>query len=624
MRRRRVAALLLPALAFLAAACATGPRLLEKAEVREIGAPVKSLNWVRNHYGLDKAGNTSILMTAGQQGAGFFLLVIDPRTGAFRQFTSPDGQANYPTATRLSRSGKLYIGAAYAGHLYCYDPAAETLTDLGAIGADPKATNFPCAIDEDSAGRLWIGSYGTADLTCYDPATGTFDRRGRMDEVEMYNYPMVGPDDLVACRIAMVRPKVVVYDPKTGRKETVGPVATKGKDTFEAFKGADGRIYIQSSLGNFRVDGFRAVPVKELPARPSPLPFREIREAKPSGPDVEPYRKLDLAYTDGTTKTIDLPYEAAGTEIFYLHRGPDGLLYGSSILPLHIFRYAPSSGELADIGRLPGGEAYSMGNLDGKLYISAYTGAELYAFDPAKPFAFSDRPDSNPRDLGRMDDVSFRPRSTLTGPLGRVWVASLPDYGMWGGPLSWYDPATDGKKPYYNIAGEGSAYTLAWLEGSGLIAVGTSINGGSGTQPKISQAGLFLWDPAAEKKAWEGTLDRPVEAVTALLALPDGRLIGTVTGGEAPELFVFDPASKAFTNRIALPPGAPLELGLQLGPDGFAYGFTESVLYRLDPRTLKVEEILSSDEEFDAPGPIIGRDVYYAKGWTLKAARIFK
>lgn len=616
---------LLPALvALLAAACATGPKLLEKAEVREIGAPVKSLNWVRYHYTLDKAGNTSILMTAGQQGAGFFLLVIDPRTGSFRQFTSADSQANYPTATCLSRSGKLYVGAAYAGHLYCYDPAVENLADLGAIGADPKAVSFPCAIDEDPSGKLWIGSYGTADLTSYDPATATFDRRGRMDDVEMYNYPMVGPDGLVANRIAMVRPKIVVYDPKSGRKETVGPVATKGKDTFEAFKAADGRVYIKSSLGDFRIDGFKAVPVKEFPGRPSPLPFREIREAKPSGPDVEPHRKLDLAFTDGTTKTIDLPYEAAGTEIFYLHRGPDGLVYGSSILPLHVFRYTPASGELVDLGRLPGGEAYSMGNLDGKIFISAYTGAELYAYDPAKPFAFGDRPESNPRDLGRMDNVSFRPRSTLTGPLGRVWVASLPDYGMWAGPLSCYDPATGVKTPYYNIAGDGSAYTLAWLDKPGLIAVGTSINGGSGTQPKVSQAGLFLWDPAAEKKVWEGTLDRPVEAVTALLALPDGRLLGTVAGGDAPELFVFDPASKSFTNRIAAPRGTPLELGLQLGPDGFAYGFTESVLYRLDLKTMKIEEILSLDKEFGAPGPIVDKDIYYAKGWTLKAARIFK
>ncbi len=621
---RRPAFPLLAALALVFAACSSGPRLLEKAEVREIGAPVKSLNWVRYHYGLDKAGGTAILMTAGQQGAGFFLLAIDPRTGSFRQFTSPDPKANYPTATCLSKSGKLYIGAAYAGHLYCYDPAAESLTDLGAIGADPKEVSFPCAIDEDASGRLWIGSYGTADLTSYDPATGTFDRRGRMDDVEMYNYPMVGPDGLIANRIAMVHPKIVVFDPKTGRKETVGPVATKGQDTFEAFKAEDGRVYIKSSLGDFRVDGFKAVPVTSIPGRSSVLPFREIREAKPSGPDVEPYRKLDLSFTDGTAKTIDLPYDAAGTEIFYLHRGPDGLLYGSSILPLHVFRYTPASGELVDVGRLPGGEAYSMGNLDGKLYISAYTGAELYAYDPAKPWTFSDKPESNPRDLGRMDKVSFRPRSTLTGPLGRVWVASLPDYGMWGGPLSWYDPASGTKTPYYNIAGEGSAYTLAYLEKAGLIAVGTSINGGSGTQPKITQAGLFLWDPAGEKKVWEGTLDRPVESVTALLALPDGRLLGTVTGGEGPELFVFDPASKSFAARIALPQGAPLELGLQLGPDGFAYGFTDSALYRLDPATLKVQVILALTEEFGAPGPIIDKDIYYAKGWTLKAARIFK
>ena len=66
-------------------------------------------------------------------------------------------------------------------------------------------------------------------------------------------------------------------------------------------------------------------------------------------------------------------HEASGSEIFYLHAGPDGCLYGSSVLPLHLFRHDPGSRSLLDLGKCSsaGGEAYSMGNLDGKLYISA-------------------------------------------------------------------------------------------------------------------------------------------------------------------------------------------------------------------------------------------------------------
>jgi hypothetical protein len=441
----------------------------------------------------------------------------------------------------------------------------------------------------------------------------------------MYAYPMVGADDRIYTRIMMVGPKCVVFEPNTGKKAVVGPVTEKGKDTFEMRKDAQGRIHVVSSRGNFRLDGFRAIPEKEAAVIPPAAPFHGIQEVKFLDSESNPYHQLSVRTDKGEAKVLNLDYHLGGTEIFYVCAGPDGMLYGSSLLPFHLFRCDPPTGQLADLGiaSTGTGEAYSMANLGGKLYISAYPGAALSVYDPAKSYKFGNLPESNPRDLGRMDAVSYRPRSTLAGPLGRVWVASLPDYGLWSGPLSWYDPSTGKKNAYYGIAGEGSCYTLADLGPAGLIAVGTSINGGSGTQPKVDQAVLFLWDDRTEKKVWEGAMDRKVEAFTALLALPNGKLLGTVSGGDKPELFLFDPASKRFEKR-ADPPGMPLELGLQLGPDGAVYGFTKSCLYCLDPATLAVTEILREEGGFDVPGPMIGGDIFYAKNTELKAVRLFE
>ena len=224
-----------------------------------------------------------------------------------------------------------------------------------------------------------------------------------------------------------------------------------------------------------------------------------------------------------------------------------------------------------------------------------------------------------------MDDISYRPRSTLAGPLGRVCLASLPDYGRWGGPLTYYDPQTGERKAYYQICGDGSCYTLAHLEEMHLIAVGTSIFGGSGTRPKVDQAVLFLWDYQAEKKIWEGTFDRPVAVFSALLTGPDGRLYGTVHGGNQPaEIFVFNPKSREFTDRLSLPDGRPLELGLQNGPDGKIYGFTTSCVYRLDPNSLATEEVIVEEDGFSIAGPILDQDIYFAKGHWLRAAQIFE
>jgi len=594
-------------------------------QVRDIGIPVRSVNRAFLYAGRNREGAACLYATMSQQAENFFVLQIDPETGAFRQFTVQVPESNYTTAALMSRTGRLYIGAAHSGQLFCFDPEADDLLDLGTIR--PKAAIFPCRIDEDADGRLWIGSYGTADLTCYAPSTGVFTRYGRMDEVDMYCHPLVNTDGTVACLITQTQPHVVVLDPRTGEKTVAGPVTTKGEATLGMHRGRDGRLYIASSAGDFRIDGTQAVPVDETVPPSSEIPtlsdgstFRFADAAQ------HVHRALEVCKPDGTVKTFELDYEASGTDIFCLHAGPDECLYGSSVLPEHLFRYNPKDGELIDLGMCSTatGEAYSMANLDGKMYISSYPGARISVYDPSRGYHFGEQPGDNPCDLGRIDDLSYRPRCTLAGPLGRVWTASIPDYGMWGGPLSWYDPKTGEKKAYYRIFGDGSCYTLAHLEDEGLIAVGTSVYGGSGTQPKVKQAVLFLWDYHGEKKVWEGTPDRPVTAFNALLTGSDGRIYGTAHGGNVrPEIVVFDPASRAFVGQVQIPNGAPSELGLQNGPDGKIYGFTSSCVYRLDPSSLGVEEIVREEGAFKVAGPIMGNDIYFATGHRLRAARIF-
>jgi len=595
----------------------------EAVIIREIGVPVHSVNWVQFYPGVDKTGKPYIYVMMGQQADNLFVLQIDPESGEIRQFVADTPGSNYPTATFMSKSGRLYIGSAYSGHLFCFDPEIDSLVDLGAIS--PGSASFPCRIDEDGDGKLWIGSYGTADLTSYDPETGEFKRYGRMDDVDMYNYPLVNSDGRIACLIRMTKPHIVVLDTDTEEKRVVGPVISKDEGSLDLIKGDDGNLYISSSAGNFRIDGMDATPVDTIP------PAKVISKALSDGStfaftDAHQliYRNAEIHKPNGEVKKIELKYDASGSDIFYVHLGSDGYIYGSSILPLHLFRYDPKKDELSDLGKCSnaGGEAYSMANLDGSIYISSYPGATISVYDPSKPYDFGTNPDNNPRDLGRIDDISYRPRSTLTGALGRVWTASIPDYGLWGGPLSYYDPQTEEKKAYYRICGDASCYTLAHLPKQELMAVGTSISGGSGTQAKVNQAVIFLWDYKAEENVWEGTLDRPVSTYNALLTGRDGRIYGTATGGASPELFVFDPVSRKFTDQIKLPKGHPLDLGLQNGTDGMIYGFTSSCIYRLDPSSLEIKVIVEGN--FGIAGPIVGNDIYFAVGHKLMSARILE
>ena len=311
-------------------------------------------------------------------------------------------------------------------------------------------------------------------------------------------------------------------------------------------------------------------------------------------------------------------YAASGSDIFYLHAGPDGCVYSSSILPLHLFQYHPGKGELVDLGQCSQASAEAAdGNLDGKMYISSYPGARVSVYDPAQ-HQIRRSPESNPRELGRIDDISYRPRSTLAGPLGRVWLASIPDYGMWGGPLSYYDPRSGEKKAYYRIFGDGSCYTLAHLEGQKLLAIGTSISGGSGTQPKIELADLLLWDYTTEKIVWQGRPDAG-DHLQRAGGSSQRKLVRHHHGRRTPR------SLNSIRNPKPSPPGGRfpkvhLDLGLQNGPDGLIYGFTIPAFIVSIRPNVKASDPAGKIQHSGPSGP----GHLFRQRFKLQAARILR
>ena len=235
-------------------------------------------------------------------------------------------------------------------------------------------------------------------------------------------------------------------------------------------KGGDGLLYIDSHEGVFRVDGTTPVAVASVPPGRSRTlsdgsAFRFL-DGRGDGVWLTRYRCVEILRPDGSRRVLELDYEADGTAIYLVRGGTDGKVYGSSILPLHFFSYDPRRDDLVHHGACStsSGEVYSMDCMNGKLYLCAYTHAILSEFDLSRPFSWGgpipgkpgefkmgvyestlayryDEQD-NPKQLGRLDDVSYRPRDMVAGPAGKVWVVSIPDYGMWGGVLSWYEPGT--------------------------------------------------------------------------------------------------------------------------------------------------------------------------------------
>ncbi|MHB9106063.1 MAG: hypothetical protein ACYDCO_03305 [Armatimonadota bacterium] len=606
-------------------------------KVREIGVPVKSASHVQLFVGEHADGSPALYATMAQVGAPFFVIDIDLQTGHCTKFLADLEHAMEAVSAHWSERLKvLYAGSCYTGHLHRFDPRTGRVEDLGPINpAKHELACFPCSMDEHPDGTLYIGSYNGCDLTRFDPATGEITRYGRMDETDMYLYVQCGSDGTVAALVKMMRPHVVAFDSATGEHRTVGPVADKsaGTGNVELIKGADGLLYINSHEGDFRVSGLEAIPVEQAP---EPMPAKALPDGtiyRWLDSAVFEHRKLELTAPDGTMRVLQLDWEGDGTDIMFCHTGPDGLVYGSSMLPEHLFRHNPATGEMIDFGACStsGGEAYTMGNLDDKLYIASYPKAMLSIYDPAKPYRFGADAEANPREVGRPDEVAYRPRGLATGPAGKVWIASQPDYGTWGGTLASYDPETNTFASHRHLIQDCSCQSMTYLEEDDLLLVGMAIEGGTGTQPKAEKAGLVLWDPQQDCKVWEGHFGLSINTVEDVRAVGDGLAYAVMVlngEGERPGLYLLDMRKKEIVGCHPLtdPPHGWTVWGTQtmFVHRGYLYGVTLRTVYRAPLGTVDVEVYWEAGEG-NAPqggGALVGDTWYFPTAHRLRALEL--
>jgi hypothetical protein len=315
-------------------------------------------------------------------------------------------------------------------------------------------------------------------------------------------------------------------------------------------------------------------------------------------------------------KEIPLHYEAAGSYIFLVGMGPDSKIYGSSMLPLRLFVYNPQTQSLTNLGKAAyaSGEIYSMGSLDGKLYLCSYPEGSLSVYDPKKPLRFGGEIDSNPRDLGSLGEGVYRPRAMIAGPHGKVFVGGYPDYGMLGGAISVYDPKKNEKRVYRHIVQNQSIASLAYIEKFDLIAGGSSVRGGTGTQAIEKEAKLILWDPKEEKKIFEIVPVPEARTILSLAATVDGILYG-ITNNE--KVFIFDSEKKEIKKIFDLGFKEPREISLQLGPDLRLYGLAKEAIFFIDPRNDQVSLVVKPPVPIHSGMAMFGRKIYFGSDANL-------
>ena len=211
-------------------------------------------------------------------------------------------------------------------------------------------------------------------------------------------------------------------------------------DTVIPTRRSDGRVYATFGSNLLRVDDEAVTRVATAPDLP-PLKLRD-------GRIVTAFGRGSFSLRDPRTGQVverTFKYAGAGDMIFVVGVGPGGAVYGSTAMPLEVFRYDSARREAASIlGDMVGGEVYSMLEDAGKLYLCYYPGAIMNLYDPAKPvWKFGTGADCNPISFGGVGDGHLRPRAMIRGPGGLIYIGSEPPYGQLGGALGRVGPAPE-------------------------------------------------------------------------------------------------------------------------------------------------------------------------------------
>ena len=201
-----------------------------------------------------------------------------------------------------------------------------------------------------------------------------------------------------------------------------------------------------------------------------------------------------------------------------------GEIYCTADLGLCLSKVDPQDGraEVLGITANASGEIYGNAEApDGRVYGVSYTHAVLTVYAPERGWAPGREPSSNPRCLGSPGEQQYRPvTGILTGPGGKFYVGTVPEYGSRGGALTVIDPTSDTWTVRRHLVPDHSVHGVAVDDA--LVYVGTSVQADGYIEPVGGDAHFLAFDPEEARV----TVDRRVAGAESVFAMGVAR--GTV------------------------------------------------------------------------------------------------
>ncbi|MEU8225665.1 hypothetical protein [Kribbella sp. NPDC048915] len=593
--------------------------------IQDLGSPVSSLTIMEGAVGRTPDGRDVVYAVPAGENAR--LNVVDLHTRELLRTVPLQGAAG-GWAIVVTPNGDVYLGTYANAHLYRYSPVTGEVTDLGQ--PIPGQSQI-YGLTADPEGNVYAGTYPNAHAFKYDTTTGEVTDYGSLDPVQQYARSTVYDPDHNKLFVGVSTPnaRLLRIDPETKTVEDITPPGTTAKD-FIDLDYAGGKVFANASSRLVVVDAVTGEQIKYTDATTGelvmdyPIAARGVSPAGPGGvyftnntlslthydletdtvgpvtPPRTVTRGASIGYgwvtengqqvlyglagnysggtfrynpADGTLAQWSSPFQYVPSPLMHTLADPaTGKVFVNVYLNGSTAIYDPETGKSTVTTRQGQVEGWAWDG-NGKMYVGIYPYGRLSLWDPTQP----DSP-TNPKELFSLVDSDHQNRPVAVVPAGdRVYVGTTPAYGEYGGALTVYDVPTGSHTVYRNLVPD---QTISSIVPSGsAVWVGSSIEGGQGTEPVATEAHLIKVDPSTGQVLADVVPVAGAASVNELITGPDGNIWGLADG----IVFAIDPATGAVKRLLPVFSGVT---GSQDGAlswrDGYLYGVTGGRLFVVD------------------------------------------
>lgn len=602
------------------------------ASIEDLGSPLGSILLHEGAFGSGPDGRLQAY--AVLQGDNAALNILDAITGE-RIDAVPLPGATGGWGITVTDGGDVYLGTYYHGHLYRYRPGTGEVVDLGrAVDGD----DYLWGLSHGPSGLIFGGTYSSASAFGYDAGDDSFTVLGRFAAENSQYVRSTAFDPKTQTLFAgtgMGGARLFAIDLATGRNREIPLPDGLAGNAFADLRCVSGKLFASVDYSTMIV--FDAVSGERLQPTDGTTRERVGATGLTSHSVSEPLggvvyfsdevdgrprlMRLDLATLTYSPAPIqpgapELPGAAMGFGLL-----PDGsglvawagqrtgqaIRYDVAAQELSLFDYdvrpvpphmlhliaAPdreliylSAGQQGDFGNYDAttgtaikgpwyGQVEGWLWHDGLLYSGIYPYGIIQVWDPATPAV-------PPRVLARLKEDHHQNRPmALTSDGTSLFVGTTPGYAEFGGAITVLNLATEAYQVHRNVIPDQSLSSL--LADDDRLIGGSSVDGGTGTDPRDGEGRLFLFDPLRAAVINEVVPVPGARSINALIKTAVGDYWGLADGAA----FRFDPRTLEVDRTVCLYDAA-LKSGALDGeliehPNGLLYASSRRQVYAFNP-----------------------------------------